>query len=63
MSVVCVLPRPLRWTERAALSRLQVCVLGVKSANRDRRLDRLALTGVEKFLVVPNTFYTQDGYQ
>lgn len=53
---------PLRWTERAALIRLQVCVLGVKSANRDERLSRLTLNGVEKFMVVPNSSYTQDGY-
>lgn len=39
--------------------RLQVCVFGVKSANRDERLSRLTLRGVEKFMVDPNSSYTQ----
>lgn len=39
-----------------------MCVLGVKSANRDEKLSRLARTGVEKFMVVPNSSYTKDGY-
>lgn len=47
-SVFWMLPMPLRCTERTALMRLQVCVFGVKSANRDERLSRLTLKGVEK---------------
>lgn len=54
-----MLPMPLRWMDRTALIRLQVCAFGVKSANRDERLSRLTLKGVEKVMVVASSFYSK----
>lgn len=49
------LPLALRWTDRAALMRLQVCVSGVKSANREERLSRLTLRGEGRTTAAPST--------
>lgn len=52
-------PTPLRWTERAALSRLHVCVLGVKSISSEERLSRLTRTGVDMVMVVSSNPYAK----